>query len=105
NPDDFLSALKSSGITNKVPVDMINTAPEGATGPENTFTSYTYYLYPAGAFSASGCPASYGPVYVLKIEHPGGSRLDESPGVTCGGVRVIGGGGTGTPYITGSSTN
>lgn len=103
NPQNFLLALKSSGVIATVPVDPVNSAPQGSTGPETTFVSYTYYLYPAGSFS---CGAEFGAIYVLKIEAPGVTGYAESPGLKCGNTVVSGsGGGTNTPYFSGRTTN
>ncbi len=101
NPQSFLQALKTEGILTTVPVDPINDAPQGAMGPEATFTSYTYYLYNAGQF---GCDVSLGPVYVLKIEAPGKPAIAGSPGLKCGSV-TVGGSGNSTPYWSGRTTN
>lgn len=99
NPDNFLSALKTADILNNVPVDPINNAPDGSTGAENTFTSYTYFRYPAGYY---GCDTSLGYVYVLKIEAPGKPRMDASPGMSCGTIHVLNAGSNiGTPYWSG----
>jgi type II secretion system protein G len=103
NPQNFLQALRTSGVIASVPVDPINSAPQGSTGPETTFTSYTYYLYPAGSFS---CDAALGAMYVLKIEAPGVTGYAESPGMKCGNTVISGtGGGTNTPYFSGRTTN
>jgi len=101
NPANFLQALKTEGILTSIPVDPINDAPQGAMGPETTFISYTYYLYPAGQF---GCDTSLGQVYVLKIEAPGKPAIAGSPGLRCGAV-YVGGSGTNTPYWSGRTTN
>ena len=105
NPDNFLKALKDEKILDKVPVDPINSAPDGSTGAESTFTSYTYYLYTA-AQSASqyGCDIALGRLYVLKIEAPGKPAMAGSPGLRCGAVYVSGSG-TNTPYGSGRTTN
>lgn len=101
NASGFLQALKTEGILTSVPVDPVNDAPQGAMGPESTFTSYTYYLYPAGQF---GCDVNLGRVYVLKIEAPGKPAIAGSPGLKCGSV-TVGGSGTNTPYWSGRTTN
>ena len=97
NPDNFIQELKNTKIIGKVPVDPINSAPNGPTGAENTFTGYAYYSYPAGYY---GCTV---PMYILKIEAPGKSILKESPGLNCTPVSnpTYGSGGTGTLYFRG----
>lgn len=103
NPQNFLQALKTSGIISSVPVDPINSAPQGSSGPENTFTSYTYYLYPAGQW---GCDASLGPIYYLQIQAPGVAGYTESPESKCGNLVVYGAGGVvGAPYTKAETTN
>jgi prepilin-type N-terminal cleavage/methylation domain-containing protein len=106
NPANFLQALKNDKILSTVPVDPKNSAPLGSTGAENTFTSYTYYLYTSG--SPYGCDTSvYGPVYVLKIEAPGNAVSypeTPTPGMTCGSLQVNGKNGA-TPYWVGKTTN
>lgn len=105
NPQNFLQALKTEGILATVPVDPINTAPQGAMGPESTFTSYTYYLYPAGSYESSGCPTSSGAVYVLYIQDAGKSTADSSPGMSCAAIDGKNWGrSTGTVYWKGQST-
>ena len=97
NPGNFIQALKTQKIIDTVPVDPVNSAPNGSTGAENTFTGYAYYSYPAGYY---GCTV---PMYVLKIEAPGKSMLKESPGLNCTPVSnpTYGSGGTGILYFKG----
>lgn len=106
NPDNFLQALEDEKIIDRVPVDPINSAPQGAMGPESTFTSYTYYLYPAGFYATSGCPAANGPVYVLYIQEPGKPTLEVSPGMSCASIDGKNWGrSSGTVYWKGQATN
>lgn len=76
NPNQFLSALKTSGVVSTVPVDPVNT------GTTTQGMLYRYTLYPAGS---NGCPTSRGAFYVLAVgdaETATGS-LSSSPGFAC----------------------
>jgi type II secretion system protein G len=95
NPDQFLSALKTSGLITSVPVDPVNDNTTSISG-----FLYRYYRYNAGA---NGCDASRGAYYVLVVgdaESTSG-QLDSSPGFSCSGRSWSTDGG----WITGAYTN
>ena len=95
NPDQFLSALKTSGLIISVPVDPVNSSTTNING-----FLYRYYRYNAGT---NGCDASRGAYYVLVVgdaESTSG-QLDSSPGFSCSGRSWSTDGG----WVTGAYTN
>ena len=80
NPDQFLSALKTTGVaSSSIPVDPTNNSTASLSG-----FLYRYYRYTAGA---NGCDASRGDYYILvvgKTESTSG-QLSSSPGFQCSG--------------------
>lgn len=77
NPDQFLSALKTSGVVTTIPVDPTNN------GTTTKSFLYRYYRYAAGT---NGCDPARGAYYVLvvgKAESASGGQLESSPGFAC----------------------
>jgi prepilin-type N-terminal cleavage/methylation domain-containing protein len=87
---NFLSALVSTGVVGKVPVDPKNNAVNGGVGTLNpgrgsSNTVYYYHLYPAGS---NGCDATRGDFYVLGVTRmdtvASGSNHPQNPGFGTG---------------------
>lgn len=97
NPGQFLSALRTSGVISKVPVDPVNTETVNEVG-----LLYRYYRYNAGT---NGCPTSRGQYYVLMAGDAetvaDNGQLSSSPGFQCSGRNWSTSGG----WVTGAFTN
>jgi prepilin-type N-terminal cleavage/methylation domain-containing protein len=79
NPDQFLSSIKTTGITSTIPVDPTNNSTSSLSG-----FLYRYYRYTAGT---NGCDVARGDYYILvigKAESASG-QLSSSPGFQCPG--------------------
>lgn len=79
SPANFLSALKTSKVLAKVPVDPLNVGNANEAGSSN----YIYYLYGAGEH---GCDVAKGPFYILMSISNDGPRIASAPGFSCPGA-------------------
>lgn len=82
-PTSFISALRTGGVISKVPVDPVNTAPNGAASTIDQTTAYAYYRYPAGY---GGCDAARGDYYILMSVANTQNRASAARGFTCPGA-------------------
>ena len=105
---NFLSALISSGVVSKVPLDPRNIG--DSSGVLNSLSAswsgnnqmYFYYRYPAGN---SGCDSARGDFYVLGVTRmdtvTAGTSHASSPGFVCTGRNWASSG----AWVTGAYTN
>jgi hypothetical protein len=81
---NFLSALVSSNVIRKVPVDPVNTGT--VLNPSFTANTYEYFYYVYGA-GTNGCDVARGPYYILGATRmdavPSGQTHPASPGFSC----------------------
>lgn len=84
NATNFLSALVSTNVVNKVPVDPVNTGVTLNPSINSATYEYFYYLYAAGS---SGCDPARGAFYVLGATRmnsvAAGQTHPSSPGFSC----------------------
>ena len=90
-PTDFIRALRTSGVVNKVPTEPSSNPIRVSTGGQPLTPSrssenfnYFYFVYAAGS---NGCPANRGAYYVLGVNRmnstPIGQTHPDSPGFSC----------------------